>query len=850
VSESRAGIPPELNSFVGRDLELAELRRLLPATRVLTLCGPGGIGKTRLALRLMADSVALYPDGVWLADLADLRQPELVVPRVAAVLGIREEPGRPLAETLAEALRSRRLLLALDTCEHLLDASAELCQLLLVSSAGVRLLVTSREPLHLAGETAWPVPPLSVPPAGTVPSPPDAWRYEAVRLFADRAAAALPGFALGPGNVAAVAAVCRALDGIPLAVELAAARVRALSVEQIAARLADRFGLLTTGNRGAPARQKTLRATLDWSHDLLTAGEQVLLRRLSVFAGWSLDMAEQVCSGDGIEPREVLDLLAGLVDKSLVAREPEVLGQARYRLLDTIREYAATRLAAAGESSASQHRLRDYALAVTEHNHRLGLARIPGRWPERADIFRRYDVDAANLWQVLSHCLAEGDAESGLRICAAVSPCWLVRGSFAEAGEWLDAFLALDPPALRAAVRGPALVARAQIALASGSAVAEPLAREGLAACQQAGDSFWAAAALNLLTEIAMHTGRAGDAASWADQALAVAQRAGDRWNEGHALGTWAALAARRGRLREAQQLGNASLTIMRRIDQQWGAARALLGLGDLARLRGDPGQARLRYRAALPILLEIDARPEIARCLAGLGRVAMDLGDLGLARRNLAESLRLSQATGSRVGMARGLEAFAALARQEHRPELAVRLAAAAASLRQAAGLPALPDARAEHWLGPGRRLSAPALALLWAEGAALDSEEAVALALGGEEPEAGEGVTVLATGRPAVLASSGAEPQATSPAGPAAVLRSTLTPRERQVAALIASGHSNRAIAEELVISPATAARHVANILAKLGFSSRTQIAAWAAGMALDPAAPSARPVAGRRA
>ncbi len=837
VGDIPANLPQEPNSFVGRERELGELRRLVGVTRALTLCGAGGIGKTRLALRILAEAGEAFPDGAWFVELGDLRQPDLVVARVASVIGVAEEPGRPLLDTLTDALRPRRLLLALDNCEHLIDACARVCQRLLASSPGLRLIATSREPLRVAAETVWQVPPLSVAPASTLAAPGDAYRYEAIRLFADRAAAALPGFTLGPANTAAVVTLCRALDGMPLAIELAAARVRALSVEQIAARLADRFGLLTTGDRTAPPRHRTLRATIDWSHDLLTTRERILFRRLSVFAGWSLEMAEQVCSDEEIPARDMLDLIAALVDKSLVVLQPEALGQARYRLLDTIRDYAAGRLADAGESVTFRLRLRDYTVGVAEHNLALGMAQLPGAWPERVDIFRRYDVDVGNILQVLSWCLADADVETGLRICTAVRPCWLVRGAFTEGGEWFDSFLALDAPAVSPRVRGAALVGRAQLALSSDPAVAESRAGEGLELCRAAGDERWTATVLNLLSEIALHTGRTDEAASRADEALSVAQAAGDGWNEGYALGTRAAIAGLHGRLREAQQLGKASLSVMRRIDQQWGAARALLGLGDLARLRGDPAHAHSRYLASLAILREIDARPQIARCLAGLGRVAMDLGSIGLARQHLAESIRLSHSTGARIGVAKGLEAFAALAAQEHRPELAVRLTAAATALREAAGLPTLSGARTERYLASARHLGEPAIERLWAQGLAMNSEAAVALALQAPEEAATGGrdaITLTAVGSYEV----------------ATALPGTLTPRERQVVALIVGGRSNKSIAEELYISPATAARHVANILAKLGFSSRTQIAAWAADKRLDLAGPAAGSKPTRRA
>ena len=832
MDEIRAHLPEEPNTFIGRERELVELRQLLHRTRALTLSGPGGIGKTRLALRLLASAAAEFPDGVWFVELADLRQPDLVVSRIAAVIGITEEAGRPLLETLGDALRPRRMLLALDNCEHLLDACAQVCRHVLASAPGLRLLNTSREPLSVAAETIWRVPPLSVAPAGADPAAaaPGAERYEAVRLFADRAGASKPGFTVGPDNVAAITAICRALDGMPLAIELAAARVRALSVEQIVARLDDRFGLLTAGDRSAAPRQRTLRAAIEWSYELLTDPERALFRRLSIFSGWSLEMAEQVCADEEIPAAEVLGLTAALVDKSLVVLDPELLGQARYRMLDTIREYAALRLAQADEAATFRSGFRDYAIRTSEHNLALGMARIEASWPDRVDVFRRYDVDAGNVIQILNWCLEQGDAEAGLRICAAVSPCWIVWGTFGEGGEWLRSFLALDMTGVPARVQGAATVVRGQLTLSSDPAAAWALGTEGLKLCREADDRYWVAVGLNLLAEIALHTGRIDEAAVSADEALAIAQAAGDGWNEGYALGTRAAIAARRGMLREAEQQATASVAVMRRIDQQWGAARALLGLGDLARFRNHPGEAHGWYVEALAILREIGARPEIARCLAGLGRVAMDLGAIEQARRHLTRSLRLSHATGSRIGVARGLEAFAALTGHEGRSELAVQLAAAAAALREAAGLPPLSGARVEAYLAQARRLGDATVARLWASGQALTSEAAVALALDAPAPSAampsgkgpaGENPALTVVGRYRV----------------AAAPPSSLTQREYEIAELVAGGLSNKAIAAELSISHTTAARHVANIMNKLGFNSRSQIAAWVADRAQGP-------------
>jgi len=710
------------------------------SARALTLCGPGGIGKTRLALRLLAVMAAEFPDGAWFIELADLQQPDLVISRVAAVLGVSEEPGRPLLETVADVLRRRRLLLALDNCEHLIDACAEVARQLLASSPGLRLVITSREPLRVAGETVWRVPPLSAMSATTSGGAQAANHNEAVLLFADRAAASCPGFTLGPDNVLAMTAVCRALDGLPLAIELAAAWIRVLSVDQICARLGNRFALLTTGDRSASPRQRTLRATIEWSYALLTEREQTLFRRLSVFAGWSLEMAEQVCADDDIPVGDMLGLTAALVDKSLVVLEPEALGQARYRMLDTIREYAAACLADAGESSRLELALRDYVLRTAEHSLAIGMAQVPVPWADRVDCSRRYVVDEGNITQVLTWCLSYDDTEIGLRICIAVSPRWLVWGLFAEGGEWLDAFLDHGPVAPAPRIRGAALVARAQLAAVRDPAAAGTLAEEGLALCRDSGEQFWTAVALNLLSEIAWQTGRADQAAARADQALSVAQAAGDGWNEGYALGTRAAMAARTGKLREAEQLASASVAVMRRIDQRWGVARALLGLGDLARLRAHPGQAHDHYVEALSILEEVGARPEIARCLAGLGRVALDLGAVEQARRHLTRSLKLSQATGTRIGVARGLEALATLAVREKQAEQAVQLAAAATALRESARVPPLPPAQIETYLASARHLGEPAVARIWAQGLKLGSEAAVALAIGTRPPKAAD--------------------------------------------------------------------------------------------------------------
>jgi DNA-binding CsgD family transcriptional regulator len=602
--------------------------------------------------------------------------------------------------------------------------------------------------------------------------------------------------------LSAVASICRAVDGLPLGIELAAAWVRVLTVEQIATRLSDRFRLLSSAERMAPARHRTLRSAIDWSHELLSAEERMLLRRLSVFAGWPLEMAEQVCpglaDGDDLSPGQILGLLASLADKSLVIAEPDADGRIRYRMLDTIRDYAAERLKEAGEVEPLRARFRDYTVREVEEAALLGMAITAGSWADRVVAFLRSEAEKSNLTQVLTWCYSAGDAESGLRICMALRLVWLVQGSFGEGSAWMSAFLDLDTSALPDAVLGPALVGRAQLALATDPADAAQRAEAGLERCRGQGLEFWAAAALNLLAEAALHTGELAEADNHAVEALAITSHTGDAFNASYACGTRAAVAAYGGDLDGALRLGEQALSLARDIDQQWVAARALLGLGDLARLTGDPARARRRYEEAYSILRELTARPEMARCLAGIGRIEISQGELALAGQHLIESIELSRSTGSRIGVIRGLDTVAALAIAQGNGDVGVELAGAAASLRSQAGMPEAPASRTERLLASAEGLNEATRRELWAAGLQLSSDAAVELAL-----------TV-----PAMLASR--EP--------------ALTAREREITSLITRGLSNRSIAAELGIASATVARHIANIMTKLGFSSRLQIAAWA--------------------
>ncbi len=429
-------LPGQLTAFIGREAEMDTARRLLSETRLLTLTGTGGAGKSRLALQVAADTLDEYPDGVWLVELAPLTDPALLPQTLAAVLNAGEEPDRPLRETLIALLRPKTLLLILDNCEHLIDACARLAEELLRACPRLHLLATSREALEIGGETTLPVSSLPVPAPGL---PLDSLaRFESVRLFVDRATSVLPTFRLSAGNAPAVAQVCARLDGIPLALELAAARVKVLSPEQISARLDDRFQLLSGGSRTALPRQQTLRALIDWSYDLLLPAEQVLLRRLCIFSGgWPLEAAETVCAGAGVDERDILDLLSRLVAKSLVIVEPPEDGQVRYHLQENLRQYARQRLAQTDEEPALAARHRGFFLTLAEEAEQL----LKG--PHQVSWLNRLERDHDNFRAALTFSQAATELkETGLRLASALYRFWYVRGYLSEGLRWLETALA------------------------------------------------------------------------------------------------------------------------------------------------------------------------------------------------------------------------------------------------------------------------------------------------------------------------------------------------------------------------------------------------------------------------
>ncbi|TMR25473.1 hypothetical protein ETD86_01085 [Nonomuraea turkmeniaca] len=798
-------LPAEPNRFVGRARDVAELGTLVRQHRVVTLSGVGGIGKTRLSLRVAAQAAPWFSDGVWLVELGRIGDSGLIVNEMAEVLGVRDEiPGR-LLDGLRVRLREARALILLDNCEHLVERCAQLVAGLIAECPCLRFLLTSREPLRIPGELVWRVPPLELPDADH----PDA---ESVLLFVERAAAA--GAREVTASMADIVRLCRALDGLPLALELAAARTSLLSPGRIADRIGNRFGLLTLGDRTAPPRQRTLLATVEWSHDLLQPKERVLLRRLSVFAGlFDLGLAERVCADGGIlRKAELLDLLSGLVDKSLVLHHD---ARGRYRLLETIRQYAAERLAEAGEDA----RLRDRHLRVIceemERCYEGGSLDRRMPWSERFPHFVRGrglldDCRIAVDWAVESR-----DPVLGLRLARAALSILAVRGDLGESVGWHERLLALD----LSAVPGD-LIAVAKGGLAYGLEVGDELARAEELIVQAVEEqkkhpyTHWLGITYNVALTVFFRTGQSERALRYLEELEAAASAHDDLFNLATARIAQLNLALFRGQVRYARRRGEEALALARESGHHWTLARALTHLGAVAEADGDLEAAMAHHTAALPLLEDMDNRVELARCHAKIGRVAAGLRDYAAARRHLAAGLALSRQSGQRRGIVRALMALADLAQAQDDLEGAVLAAAAGTALRESIGQYGTPG-RVQQLLAPARaRLGEGRVALLWARGMDGSPEEVAARVLDSD----------LAAAPPF------------GPPAPAGSRYGGLTCREQEIAGLLTRGLSNRVIALELVISPATVAKHVANIMEKLGFTSRAQIAVWAAEHGLD--------------
>jgi non-specific serine/threonine protein kinase len=695
---ARHNLPSQLTSFVGREHELDIVRPLLKANRLLTLTGIGGVGKTRLALALAESAIDLFRDGVWWVDLAPLTDPSLAGQAVASAIGLRDQSTRPIVQALSEATRPKSMLIILDTCEHLVAACAEIVGAILREAPGVHFLATSTEPLGVPGEVAWQVPPLSLPPtpdrAGLGGE--DALRESASgRLFLERAAAALPTFRLTASNVAAATRLCQALDGIPLALELAAARLRMLSVEQLVERLDDRFRLLTGGARSALPRHRTLRAVLDWSHGLLTESEQAVFRRLSLFVGgFTLESAEAVCQGEPLPPGQVLEVLSELVDRSLVTVSHADPTRVRYGMLETVGHYARERLIESGDADRVRRLYtRLYVDLIDQAGDRLL------RGPDQEHWFWIIDREYDNLRSLLSYAEASGDSETLARIAGRLWPFWWTHGYVAEGRRWLE----------RAIAR-----------------------QEALSPAQQSG-ILHAAGRLMILQ------GDFDQAASVLQENLAVVRRLEDRPAEADALSSLGMVFSHLQDYDRAEGIWAEALEVYRGQDDRWGVARALNNLGDLSIYRGDFAGAVARLEQSVALFREMNSTLGESIGLINLGRAALQLGESEKAGGLFRQSLKLKVALADKEGIAWNLEGLASVAGDQGDPERAARLFGAAEALRRSIGIPLAPADLPLHERSLNRarsQLDPQTWHARWSEGETMDAEQSLAFALGPGSP------------------------------------------------------------------------------------------------------------------
>jgi predicted ATPase/DNA-binding SARP family transcriptional activator len=649
TGEPRHNLPQRLTSLVGREGELRDVAKLVADHRLVTVTGPGGAGKTSLAVALAGRLADGFADGAWLVELAPLRDPAQLAQAVAVAVGLGDEaagPGGPppsTTERLAAHLADKAILLVLDNCEHLVEACAALARRLLEAGPRLRVLATSREVLGVPGEVVWPIPPLAFPDD---PSPEVLEGFDAVRLFVERAAAADPGFVLDEDSGPAVAELCRRLDGLPLAIELAAARVRALPPAELTARLEDRFRLLAGGARGLDPRQQTLRATVDWSWDLLTGRDRRLLRRLSVFSGgWTVAAAEAVCGGDGLDPAEVLDGLFRLVDRSLVVAAGAGVGEpARFTMLETLRAYGAERLEEAGETEAVAARHSAWCLAVAEE---AAAHRTARPW------LRRVAADYDNLRAALDRAMAARDHDTVLRLAGAMGWYWWTQRTIEGRQRLADALaLAEGQPPTPQLARALQAAAMVEVSL-SPTALTDSQARRARALFERFGDR-WGAAFCNLLlawTEL-QRAGPGEEGARLVEEAYATFVELGDVWGEAFAgRARFAFEAYYRGLSADAEEAGQLALAKFRALDDQWGLAQTHFSLAEIAQARGDLAGAVASFEAALAAARDAGPLWTQLASLAYMGHLLALQGEDARAAALNAEAVALFRRTGQSRG-------------------------------------------------------------------------------------------------------------------------------------------------------------------------------------------------------
>ena len=628
LSSTPNNLPQQMTSFIGRESELGDVRRALAKARLVSLLGAGGLGKTRLSLQAAAEAMDDFPDGVWLVELAPVADPRRVAQAIASVLGVKEESGQSILEALAKTLKDRRLLVVLDNCEHLLPPCAETATALLHTVPQLKILATSREPLRVTGETIYALPALAAPEPMQEIDAASLARFPAVRLFIDRAVAVQPDFRITEHNARHVVDICHRLDGIPLAIELAAARVRALSVQSIAERLHDRFRLLTGGDRTALPRQRTLRALIDWSYDLLTPDESALLRRIAVFAGsFTLEAAEAIGGGGEIEAASVLDLLSHLVEKSLVVLDLE---SARYRLLETVRQYARERLDESGEADDARAHHVAFYLALTEQARPLLGGAQQAAW------LTRFDIERENLLSAHASCdRVENGAEMGLRLLYAIKPYWLNRGLLGVGYAVTTEALARAGAQARSRARCGGLADAGQLGFFLGRyAESQSLLEESLAIARELGDKKLVEAVLQPLGMACLGRGDVASARRHLSEALALARELGNKRELAAALNALAQLHRMEGELDAAEPIYGDVVTLGREIKDRETVAIGLLNLAMVSIGRGSTTAARGMLLEVLTIAAEVGSKPAEQSVFEVSAGLAASRGDWAAAAR------------------------------------------------------------------------------------------------------------------------------------------------------------------------------------------------------------------------
>jgi predicted ATPase/class 3 adenylate cyclase/DNA-binding CsgD family transcriptional regulator len=813
LESSSNNLPLQPTPLVGREREVAEVAQRLSASpsRLLTLTGPGGTGKTRLALQAAADLLEEFEDGAFFISLAALTEPKLVASAVAAPLGVIETADRPLEEGLKEYLREKKLLLLLDNFEQILEGASLVRELLSVCP-NLMVLATSRTPLGIYGEREYPVPPLSLPDTARLPSLEDLTQYEAVRLFIERASDARPDFSITNENASAVAEICARLDGLPLAIELAAARVKVLTPEKMLERLSDRLKVLTGGARDLPERQRTLRATMEWSHALLEEGEKLLFARLSVFAGGrTLEAIEAICDAEDDLPVDILDAVESLVDKGLL-REEETGGEPRFYMLETVHEYAREKLEESGEAEELRMLHAQYFLSLAEEAE----SEVFG--PREMEWFDRLEEELDNIRVAFSWMVGGANPELGLRLAGALRLFWHERTRY---GEWRGL---LEEALTKAGVASPVARAKALVALgwlAFGQGDLDRMRESAIDGLRLSEEAEFPASLRAIFLTLLGHTccveGDYKRAIKLLEEGLALGREADDAEAIAYSLTILVWALGGQENYERAKEFFEEGLALSQeRGNTFW--YRALWGnFGQNYLDQGDLVRATAHFEEDAALEREAGGKRGIMEALTSLAQLALMRGDLKQAKALFEESLTLSREVGTKIGAVNGLEGLACVAGAEGQDLRAARLFGSAEALMEATGYPLLPQESA--MLEPYRasvrsRLGDAGWDEALAEGRAMSLEEVAEYALSEEEHEPPTLVAMAEQHQP--------PPQADQPT-------ETLTARELEIALLVGRGLTNRQIATELSISEHTAATHVRRILKKLGLQSRAQIGSW---------------------